>query len=90
MRDQESKYETYSFMKMATNIMLTQMSAKARIKKIVEKAVSDTVKEYTKILYIFSLMGISLQLLFPSTIPTIGIPSFIMIFFKLSNLCYMG
>ena len=87
MRDQESKYETYSFMKMATNIMLTQMSAKARIKKIVEKAVSDTVKEYTKILYIFSLMGILLQLMFTSAIPIISFPSFIIVRLEIYSLC---
>ena len=41
------------------------------------------------ILYIFSLMGILLQLMFTSEIPTVTIPSLIMIFLKVSHLCWL-
>ena len=46
MREQESKYETDSFMKVATNVMFTQMSEKAGIKKFGEKAMAAMVKQY--------------------------------------------
>ena len=49
MREQESKDETDSFMKIATNIMFTQMSAKEGIKKFGEKVVAAMVKEYRQI-----------------------------------------
>ena len=45
MREQESKYETDSFMKLETDVMFTQMSAKSGINKFVEKAVVAMVKE---------------------------------------------
>ena len=44
MREQESKYETDSFMKVATNVMFTYMSEKAGIKKFGEKAMAAMVK----------------------------------------------
>ena len=46
MRDKESKDETVSFIKVATNAMLTQMFTKAGIKKFGEKAVAAMVKYY--------------------------------------------
>ena len=49
MREQESKDETDSFMKIATNVMFTKMYAKAGIKKFVEKAVAVMVKYYNQI-----------------------------------------
>ena len=44
MREQESKDETDSFMKIAKNIMFTQMSAKVGINKFEEKMVAAMVK----------------------------------------------
>ena len=49
MREQDSKYETESFMKLANNIMLTKMSTKAGIEKFGEKAVVSMVKYYIQI-----------------------------------------
>ena len=49
MREKESKYETDSFMKVATDVIFTQISEKAGIKKFGEKAVVATVKEYRQI-----------------------------------------
>ena len=49
MREQESKYETYSFMEEATNVMFVEMSSMAGINKFVQKAVAYMVKEYRKI-----------------------------------------
>ena len=48
MMEQESKYEIDSFMKVATEVMFTQMSAKAGI-FFVQKAVEAMVKEYRQI-----------------------------------------
>ena len=45
MREQDSKYEIYSFMKVATNAMFTQISAKAGINKFGCKAVEAMVEE---------------------------------------------
>ena len=42
------------------------------------------------LLYMLSFMGILLQLPFTSVSPMIAIPSFIMVFFKMSNLCWIG
>ena len=42
------------------------------------------------ILYVFSFMGILLQLLYISASPIISIPLLIMIIFKVSNLCWLG
>ena len=42
------------------------------------------------LLYIFYFMGILLQLMFTSASPTTAIPSLIMIFFKIYNLCCIG
>ena len=44
MREQESKDEIESFMKIAKNVMFTRISAKAGIKKFGEKAVKAMVK----------------------------------------------
>ena len=41
------------------------------------------------LLYIFYFMGILLQLLFTSASPTIALPSLVILFFKVSNLCWM-
>ena len=41
------------------------------------------------LLYIFSFMGILLQLMFTSAIPLIDFPSFIIVFFKVSSLCWL-
>ena len=49
MRDQETKYKTDSVMKVATNVMFTQMSAKSGIKTFGEKAISAMVKEFRQI-----------------------------------------
>ena len=49
MREQESKYETYSFMEEATNVMFVEMSSMAGINKFLQKAVAYMVKEYRKI-----------------------------------------
>ena len=49
MRKQESKDETDLFIKVETNIMFTQMYAKAGIKKIGEKSVAAMVKHFRKI-----------------------------------------
>ena len=49
MREQQSKDYTESFMKVATDFMFTQMSAKTGIKKFGEKAVSAMVKQYKQI-----------------------------------------
>ena len=46
MREQGSKDETDSFMKLATDIMLTRISEKSGIKIFGEKAVAAMVKEY--------------------------------------------
>ena len=40
--------------------------------------------------YIFSFIGILLQLFFTSAIPIIAIPSLIIVFSKVSNLCWIG
>ena len=42
------------------------------------------------LLYILSFMEILIQLLFTSASPTIDITSLVMIFFKVSNLCWLG
>ena len=46
MREQESKYDTYSFIEISTNFMFSQMSEEAGINKFVWEAVVDMVKEY--------------------------------------------
>ena len=47
MRGQESKYETDSFMRVATDVMFTQISAKEGIQKFGEKAVTAGKRVYT-------------------------------------------
>ena len=47
--DKYSKYETDSFIKLATDVMFVQMSANADINKFGEKAVAAMVKEYRHI-----------------------------------------
>ena len=49
MREQKSKDDTDSLMKVATDVMFTQMSEKAGINKFGEKAVVAMVKEYIQI-----------------------------------------
>ena len=49
MRGQESKYETDSLIKIGTNVMFIQMSAKSDINNFLDEAVSAMVKEYKKI-----------------------------------------
>ena len=49
MREQESKDETDSFMKVATEVVFTQISEKVDIKKFLEKKVAVMVKEYKQI-----------------------------------------
>ena len=49
MREQQSKYETAPYMKVATDIMFTKMSAKSGIKKFGEKTVADMIKQYRQI-----------------------------------------
>ena len=44
MRGQESKYEKDSFMKVATNVVFTQIYAMAGIEKFGDKSVSAIVK----------------------------------------------
>ena len=44
MREHESEYKTYSFMKVETDIMFTQMSTKAGILKFGEKEVEAIIK----------------------------------------------
>ena len=44
MREQESKYETDSFVKVSTDIMFMKIFAKASIKKFGEKTVASMVK----------------------------------------------
>ena len=44
MREQESKDEIESFMKIATNVMFTKISSKAGIKKFGDKSVTVMVK----------------------------------------------
>ena len=48
MREKASKDETYSFIKIATNIMFTQMSENTGIKKFGEKVVVSMVKNIDK------------------------------------------
>ena len=43
MKEQESKDKTYSFIKVATNVMFNQIFAKANI-CFLEKAVADMIK----------------------------------------------
>ena len=49
MREQESKYETDAFTKVAIDVMFTKMYAKAGIKNFGEKAVAAMIKEYRQI-----------------------------------------
>ena len=49
MQEQDSKDDTDSYMKVATDIIFTQMSEKAGIKKSGEKAVVAMVEEYIHI-----------------------------------------
>ena len=49
MREKESKYETDSFMKVATDVIFTQIYEKAGINKFGEKEVAATVKDYRQI-----------------------------------------
>ena len=49
MKVKESKDDTYSLMKVATDFMFTQLSTKASIKKFGDKAVVDMVKGYRQI-----------------------------------------
>ena len=49
MREKESKYETYYFMKVATNVMFTHMYAKAGIKNFWEISVVAMINEPSKI-----------------------------------------
>ena len=46
IRVKQSKYETDSFIKLATKCMFTPMPANAGINKFVDKEVTDMVKEY--------------------------------------------
>ena len=46
MREQESKNDTYAFMKVATNVIFTLIFSKSGINKFVEKSVVSIVKEY--------------------------------------------
>ena len=46
MREQESKNDTYAFMKVATNVIFTLIFSKSGINKFVEKSVVSMVKEY--------------------------------------------
>ena len=49
MRGEYSKYDTYSFMKVATNVMFMQMSENSGENKFGQKAVVVMVKEYRQI-----------------------------------------
>ena len=49
MREQDSKDEIDSFMKVATDVMFKKMSAKSGTKKLGEKAVAAMVKECIQI-----------------------------------------
>ena len=42
----QSKYETHYFVKVATNVMFTHISAKASINKFGEKAVAAMIREF--------------------------------------------